>query len=82
MKAKPAVKNELFLEDALTLHNEDTGATLRCALQWGDMLRIQVHEPKDKEYKDVLILITSEQMEQLITLWQEWRDEDGLSQDG
>lgn len=75
MKFKPAVKNELLIEDALTLHNEDVGATLRCALQYGDMLRISVHEPKDDEYKDVYILITSTQMEDLITLYNEWKDE-------
>jgi hypothetical protein len=74
MKSKPAVRNELFLEDVLTLHHEDEGVTLRCALQWSDMLCIKVHEPLTEEYRNVYMLFTSDQVEQLITLWTEWKD--------
>jgi hypothetical protein len=77
VKQKPVVKNELFLEDVLTLNNEDKGVTLRFALQYGDMLRATVHKPTSNQYKEVLLLFTSEQVEQLITLWTEWKEQEG-----
>lgn len=74
IKQKPAVKNELLLEDAIAMFKEDLGQTLRATLLYNDMIEMIVHEPKDERYKDVLILFTSNQMEELIALWQEWKE--------
>lgn len=73
MKQKPAVKNELFLYDALTLHDEDVGVTLRLVLQYDDMMKITVLAPPEG-YKDFMILLTKEQVDQIITLYNEWKD--------
>lgn len=75
MKLKPAVKNELFLEDVLTLEQEDIGVTLRLVMLYEDMLQITVPEPPSEAYKNFHMLFTKEQLEQVIKLYQEWKDE-------
>lgn len=76
MKPKPAVENELILENVLTLYNEDEGANLRACVLYGEMLEMKVHLCVDDDYKHALLLFTDEQMEQLIILWNEWKDEE------
>lgn len=76
MKSKPAVKNNLLLKNAVTLNGEDDGQTLRCIVHYGDLMRIVVHEPPDETYKNLYILLDREQMESLVTLWNEWKDEE------
>lgn len=76
MKQKPAVKNELLLEDVLVLEQEDTGVTLRFVMLYEDMLQVTVHNPPSEAYKHFHMLFTKEQVEQLITLYQEWKDDE------
>lgn len=83
MKQKPAVKNELVLSDALFLNITeedntlyDVHADLRVAVQWDDMVIFTVHNADERMREmNIQVMLTYEQMESLITLYTEWKDD-------
>lgn len=64
------MKNELILEDVLTINNEDDGMTLRAAVLNMNMVQMTVYGGKHP----ALLLFSEKQMDQLVALWSEWRD--------
>lgn len=72
------MKNELILDNVLTLYDEDEGADLRCAVDGMGMLQITAHnlaEPSEG-YGGVCLLLDHDQMESLIAFWNEWKNKD------
>lgn len=76
MNKIPAVKNELILEDVLSLYGEDEGQSLRAVVLYSGLLEMTIYQPKEKEQKLISLLFAPDQMEQLIQLWQEWKNEE------
>lgn len=78
MKYKPAVKNELIVNNCLFLeiNGMDVSYPLRIAVTYGDMVTMDPYDVDDR-VKDlgVGIIFTKEDMERLVTLWNEWKDE-------
>lgn len=75
MKHKPAVPNELLLEHTVFLEEDDEGQTVRIVIDYNDMVCVQVHKPVTESEKQFSMYITREDMESLITLFNEWKDE-------
>lgn len=77
IKAKPAVKNELIFDNVLFVRRNDVDVhyPVRIALLYTDMLSIQPYDEDDRvKDLEIALLFDQEQMEKIVTLYNEWKD--------
>lgn len=81
MNQKPAVKDELILENSLfmNINGMDVSYPLQVIIAYTDMVVcMSPHEASDNRVKGlgVQVMLTQNQMEELINFWNEWRGQE------